>query len=146
MARSNTATSPTRTSSSNTSSKARRITGYVLLGLLSLLFAFVGGQKVVGAEQMMTNMAEMHYGGGATRLIGVLELMAVAALWWRRTRTLTLLGLLLIMAGAAGTHLGAGHPPAQVAPVFVIATVIGCALVVDRGRALWDFLLHREAA
>lgn len=146
MAHSHTATSPTRSSSSNTSSKARRVTGYVLLGLLSLLFAFVGGQKIVGAEQMMANMAEMHYGGGATRLIGVLEMLAAAALWWPRTRTLTLMGLLLVMAGAAGSHLGFGHPPAQAAPVFVIATVIGCALVVDRGRALWDFLLHREAA
>jgi hypothetical protein len=122
-------------------SRAQRITLYVLLGLLSLLFLFVGALKVGGVDPMMTNMAAINYGTAATMLIGWTEITAVAGLWWRPTRLLSLSVLLLMMAGAAGSHLGAGDPVATVIPQFVIALVIAGTIFADQGRTALAFLL-----
>jgi hypothetical protein len=83
----------------------------------------------------------MHYPPWATRLIGVVEVAAVAGLWWRRTRTAALSALILIMAGAAGSHVAFGHATEPLV-VAGIAGVLGATLFVDRGRGLWHFLLQ----
>jgi hypothetical protein len=141
MASSNRATSAT--AASLQPSKARRYTLYVTLGLVSLLFLYAGGQKVLGTEQMLSNMAKMHWSAGATRLLGIFEVILVAALWWRPARTLSLSVLLLIMAGAASAHITRGDPVSGYAPIFGFALLIGGAIIADRGGALWDFLFRK---
>ena len=127
-------------------SKARRGTLYVSLALLTVLFGIVGTAKLVGAPFMLDGMAAMHYGPLVTRLIGLVELIAVAGLWWPRTRTLVLTLLPLIFAGAAGSHLGSGQPPAEVLPKFaVFGAVLLAAYVADRGRDAVRFFLRPPA-
>lgn len=120
--------------------RVRRTVLYGLLGLISLFYLVIGGQKVVGSEAMVARMAELHYPAWATRLIGLIEVGAVVALWWRRSRTWALSFLILIMAGAAGSHLAYGHPPTQVATVFGIAGILGATLLLDRGPEIARFL------
>lgn len=115
---------------------------YSLLGLISLFYIFIAGQKVLGAEKMLARMAELHYPWWATRLIGLVELSAVFGLWWHRTRTLALSSLILIMAGAAGSHIAYGHPMSQWGVVFVIALFIGGTAILDRGKQILRFLLR----
>ena len=114
-----------------------------LLGLLTLMLVVTGGAKVIGAEFMMANMAELHYGPAATVAIGVVELLAAVGLWVRRYRTLSLAAFLLILAGGVGSHWGFGHPAERIAPPFAIAVLTFATLWLDRGRALWDFVLRR---
>lgn len=129
--------------SSETPSRGRRIGLTVLLVLLTLLFLAVSVTKIYPAEFMATNMGELHYGRPSVLLIGLLELAAVIGLWLPRYRTLALSVLLLIMAGSAGSHWGFGHPPGEVIPSFVVATLVFTALWLDRGEALWRFVLRR---
>ena len=115
----------------------------VLLGLLSLLYFVTGAAKVVMIEFMMTNMAEINFGTVPTVIIGVVEIIAVVGVWIPRFRTLSLSVLLLIMAGAAGAHWGYGHPVGEVLPSFIVAGLTFAAMWLDRGAALWDFVLRR---
>ena len=124
-------------------SKARKIGLRVVLGLLTFLYFVTGAAKVVMLEFMMTNMAEINFGTVPTMIIGVIEVIAVVGLWLPRYRTLSLSVLLLIMAGAAGAHWGFGHPVGEVLPSFIVAGLTFAALWLDRGRALWDFVLRR---
>ena len=78
----------------------------------------------------------------ATIIVGIIEVAAIPLLWLPRYRTLALATLLLIMAGSAGAHWGFGHPPAEVIPSFVIAVLIFVTLWLDRGKALWAFVLR----
>ncbi len=124
-------------------SKPARIALYALLGLLTFVLVFTGGAKVIQAEFMMTNMAELHFGTIPTVIIGIIELLAAVGLWVRRYRTLALASFLLLIAGGAGAHWGFGHPPGRIAPPFAIAGLTFATLWLDRGRALWDFVLRR---
>jgi hypothetical protein len=126
-------------------SKGRRIALYVLLGLISAFYLFIGGQKVIGVEGMVSRMAEIHYPPWATRLIGIVEVTAVLALWWRRSRTLALSALILVMAGAAGSHIAFGHPASQWGMVFGFAAALGVTMLVGQGEVIWRFLFRLEA-
>lgn len=123
--------------------RAARAALYVLLALLTLALAVTGGAKVIGADFMAANMAEIHFGTAPTIVIGALELLAAAGLWTRRYRTLSLAVFLLILAGGVGAHWGYGHPAERIAPPFAIAALTFAAMWLDRGRALWDFVLRR---
>lgn len=129
--------------STETPSRGRRIGLIVLLVLLTLLFLLVSVTKIYPAEFMATNMGELHYGRPSVFIIGLLELAAAVGLWIPRYRTLALSVLLLIMAGSAGSHWGFGHPAAEVVPSFIVATLVFAALWLDRGRALWAFVLRK---
>ena len=120
-----------------------RIVLYVLLGLLTFVLVVTGGAKVIQADFMVVNMAEIHYGTAATIVIGVVELLTAAGLWTRRYRTLSLAVFLLILAGGVGSHWGFGHPTERIVPPAAIALLTFGALWLDRGRALWDFVLRR---
>lgn len=123
-------------------SQAQRIALYGLIGLLSVAFLFSGGTKLIGTEQMLQTLAEINVPAWGARLIGLVEVAAVAALWHRRSRTLGLAALILTMAGAAGAHVAAGDPATQVLVVTAIAAVAGLTLIVDRGQDLVRFLVR----
>jgi hypothetical protein len=77
--------------------------------LLSFPFTVFGFLKVIGAEFMVQNMASIHYNTIATTCIGIVELLTVVGLFFEKYRTLSLMILGLILAGAIGSHLGAGQ-------------------------------------
>ena len=137
--------SATSTSTSPAATGLTRVVRYVLLGLLTLVLLVTGGAKVLMADFMMANMAEVHAGPVATVVIGVVELVAAAGLWLRRYRTLALAVFLLILAGATGVHWGFGHATGKVLAPAAIALLAFGALWLDRGRALWDFVLPARA-
>lgn len=128
----------------STTSTGSRATRYLRLGLrvlLTALFLLVSVTKVLQFDFMMTNMAELHFFTLPTVVIGIIELAAAVMLWLPRWRTLALSVLLLIMAGSAGAHWGFGHPVSEVVPSFVVATLVFALLWLERGRALWQFVV-----
>lgn len=83
---------------------------YLLLGLISIQMAGAGGGKLLYVAPFSHSMGALHFGEAATRLIGLLEVLAAVGVWWPRGRVLALLGLLPLMAGGIAAHLAAGQP------------------------------------
>ena len=75
----------------------------------------------------------MHFSETATRLFGLAEVLGGIGILVPRTRNLALSGLVLLMTGAIGIHVGAGHPPA-VATFASIGWVLYSTLFVVSGR------------
>lgn len=67
----------------------------------------------------MARMAELHHPAWATKLIGLIEVMAVPALWWKPSRVAALVVSLPIVAGGAGGHLGPGQGLVRASGAFL---------------------------
>lgn len=125
----------------STNKEGRQIGLKIVLGLLSILFVFVSVQKIVAVPAMMDNMAALNYGSGLTRLIGIIEIIAVAALWTSAFRNLSLAVLIIILAGAAGSHIAGGHPGVQVIPHFTLSLLAALALFLNGRQATIHYFL-----
>lgn len=82
---------------------------WLLTVSVAIPFMIFGLMKVAGAEDMVKNMAYIHYDLSITRAIGIIEITAVIGLFISKFRILSLLFLLVILAGAVGSHIGAGQ-------------------------------------
>ena len=122
--------------------KEKKIGLKILLVLLSLLFLFVAIQKVLGVDEMIKNMAALKYNYSTTVFIGVLEIAAVVCLWFSKLRKISLMILLIILAGAVGSHLAGGHPVVQVIPHFIFSTLIVLSLFLDDKEAFKSYFLN----
>ncbi|WP_108976243.1 DoxX family protein [Leptospira ryugenii] len=100
--------------------------GTGLLGFTTLGCLVFGGMKVIGAEQMLQNMANLHYGEGFTRLLGLLEVVLGISIWFSKYRLPSLVILFGIFSGAIGSHLGHGDVLPSIAPasLFFVMTLV----------------------
>jgi uncharacterized membrane protein YphA (DoxX/SURF4 family) len=104
----------------------------VALGALPMLG--LGLAKASGAEMFVKNMAALHYSEAFTRFIGLCEIAGAAGLVYGRTRILAALGLLMIMTGAIGSHISAGHPFASASGAIGFAVLFTLIAAID-----WHF-------
>ena len=86
-------------------SKAKNIVGWVLQILLGVLFALSGAQKLMGEAEVAANFERWGYPDWFLMLTGVLELLGAIGLLIPMTAGLAASGLVLLMLGAAWTHL-----------------------------------------
>lgn len=114
----------------------RKYVQWGLIGLLVVWMLYVGGGKALWMAPFSERMPAMHYGEAPTRLIGLLEVVGALALLVPRLRAPALLGLMLLMAGAIGSHWAAGHPFAGGAAATISFVVLVIALFVDRPELL----------
>jgi uncharacterized membrane protein YphA (DoxX/SURF4 family) len=114
----------------------RKYVQWGLMGLLVVWMLYVGGGKALWMAPFSERMPAMHYGEAPTRLIGLLEVVGALALLFPRLRAPALLGLMLLMAGAIGSHWAAGHPFAGGAAATISFVVLVIALLVDRPELL----------
>lgn len=84
--------------------------GYVALALVSTQLLVVGVGKAIPLPVFADNMRALHFGVGATRLIGALEVLGVIGLWLPRWRSTATRCLQAILFGAIGAHIGAAQP------------------------------------
>ena len=82
--------------------KTRRIAGYVLTIIPSLMIIGSGLAKVSGAEQMIENMGNIGL-GEMTLFIGVLEILCVILYWIPKTSNI---GFFLLCSYAGGIIVG----------------------------------------
>ena len=85
--------------------KLKKISNYVILGVITLIFLVAGLQKVFGIDEMTHNMSELNMGGWKMFAIGFLEVLGVIGLWIKRTKLLSLFGLYSFAVGALAMHL-----------------------------------------
>lgn len=108
----------------------------VLTLLLAAVILAAAVPKVAGQAQMRERMAHLGVSPSHIRMIGGLELLAVAGLllgllWWPIAAAAAV-GLTLLLIGAAGYHARAKDPiPAVLVPVvFAVAAAVLAVLHV----------------
>ena len=102
-------------------SKGRTIISWVLVVLVALAFLASAAAKLSGVATPLF----LHWGYPAwfAKVIGVLELTGAVGLLVRRTTRYAVLGLTVIMLGAAYTHL-ASHEAVQVLRPAIFLVVL----------------------
>ena len=84
-------------------SKTRKIVGYILTILPSLMIVFSGVSKVMGSEQMVLNMSRIPNFGEMLTFIGVLEIIIVILYWIPKTSNI---GFFLFCSFTGGIIVG----------------------------------------
>ena len=84
--------------------KKRKIAGYILSGLVTLIFVATGAMKFTGGEQNV-KMAELVGGQRTLFILGGLQLLFALLFWIPRTAVVGFLLMACYMAGAMATHL-----------------------------------------
>jgi hypothetical protein len=101
----------------------------VVTALLAAMLGFAGLIKVIGVAQSLTIRDHLGVKPVQWRMIGALELAAVAGvvvgLWWPPIGVAAAIGSALLLLGAIGFHARASDSAADTAPA-----VIGLGLAV----------------
>ena len=89
--------------------KKRKIAGYILSGLVTLIFVATGAMKFTAGEQNV-KMAELVGGQTTLFILGGLQLLFALLFWIPRTAVVGFLLMACYMAGAMATHLVIKEP------------------------------------
>ena len=92
------------TSEQNNISKGRKITGWILVGLMGILLILSASMKLIGGEEVAANFAKFGL-NGKQMLIGTGELIAAILFIIPKTSSLGILLLSAHMGGAIATHM-----------------------------------------
>ena len=106
--------------------KSAKIIMWICISLLTLQFLAAGIGKFLGAWS--TKFTEWGYSLAFMYIIGLLELTGVAGLFLRTTRKWSALLLILIMVGAAYTHVS----NTDYLRIIHNVTIAGLALLIIR--------------
>lgn len=107
----------------NWRSTALGITSY----MLALVFLGSGGAKVIGMEAQVDQFVRWGFPLGFMMAVGAAELLFAVLIAHPDTRFAASMGLLLIMAGAVGTHLSQGELGMAMVPLAYSALCAGLA-------------------
>lgn len=103
-------------------SKKKKISSWVLIGLLGALFAFSIFSKLTGAEEMVTNFERYGLSEWLT-IIGIGELISLILYLVPRTSSIGVLLLSAHMGGAIVTHMSNGEPFIFQAVILILVWV-----------------------
>jgi uncharacterized membrane protein YphA (DoxX/SURF4 family) len=111
-----------------------RIPIYVLTAILAAGFVGLAVPKLTGQKAMLERMAHIGVSASQTRLLGLLELAAVAGVllglfWWPLAVAATV-GVTIQMIAAVVLHARAKDPANIVsAPIFFLCVAVGLAVL-----------------
>jgi len=91
--------------------KTRKIAGYALSILPSIMLLMSGIMKIAGAEEMVNNMSQIPNLVDHLLLIGVIELLAVALYWIPKTSNIGFFLLASYGGGIIITEMISGTAP-----------------------------------
>jgi len=103
-------------------SKARKISSWVVVGLLTALFLMSSGSKLTGSLEMVTNFEKWGLSEWLT-IVGIGELVSAILYLIPRTSSLGVLLLSAHMGGAIVTHICHGEPFAFQSVILVLVWV-----------------------
>ncbi|MFT7158617.1 MAG: hypothetical protein ACI8Q1_003650 [Parvicella sp.] len=92
-------------------SKKRKIAGYILSILPSLMIFMAGIMKVIGNEGMLENMNKITNWGDKMLLVGLIELGALALYWIPKTSNIGFFLLASFAGGIIVAEVVAGYFP-----------------------------------
>jgi hypothetical protein len=101
-------------------SKGRKITTWIMVGLMAAVFIMSAAMKFMGSEELLANFAK--YGlEGKQMLIGTGELIAAILFLVPKTSSFGVLLLSCHMGGAIATHME--HGEMYIAQVVILAVL-----------------------
>ncbi len=103
------------------SEKVRQVIGWILVVLLAVGYGLAASGKLTGAAIPM--FAKWGYPAWFATLIGVLELAGALGLLIPKATRYAILGLTVIMLGAAYTHLANGEGAQVLRPAIFLAVL-----------------------
>ena len=95
----------------------------VLSILLSLAFLLTGIMKLTGAEEVRQGFEHWGYPVFFMYIVGLCEVAGAIGFWLRRFSYAAKVCLILLMAGAAGTHLVFDTMTEAAAPIILIVLI-----------------------
>ena len=110
----------------------KRIGTWILQGLLAAVFLYAGSMKLAGSEAMVQVFRHLGYGDGFRIFIGTVEVAGGIALLIPRITTLASLGLMVVMVGAAYTHLAQNDGWGAATPAMVLFVLLGIVAYARR--------------
>lgn len=117
----------------------------VILVLIAVNFVPGGMMTMLLMDPFRSNLTTMHYGTSFMIGLGLVEALCGIGIWLPRLRNTSLLVLLLIMAGAIGSHIANGQPLASIGMAVGMAVLILTALWLSNGLRLGLFLTGHAA-
>ncbi len=108
-------------------SKTRRITGYTLSIIPSLMILMAGVMKIIGAAEMQANFAKLPNFGDKLFFIGALELILLALYWTPKTMNIGFFLLCSFGGGIIVAEIVSGGMPIpgiMVSTLFYVGTML----------------------
>ncbi len=115
-------------------SRRVQVIAWVLSGLLALAFVVAGLPKVFGASVWIAKFAAWGYPRWSVAVVGLLEVGGGVLLLVPKAARYAVILLLVIMAGAAWTHLANGEGLQVLRPLIYAATLGGVGWLRSRDR------------
>ena len=113
----------------------------VLTILLTLAYLVTGVMKLSGGEQVRQGFENWGYPVFFIYVIGLCEVAGAIGLWVRRFSYAAKVCLILLMAGAAGTHLVFDTVTEALAPVILIVVIAVTLALHHKERSARDDLM-----
>ena len=92
-------------------SKTRKITGYTLSIIASLMLLMAGIAKIMKSEEMVKNFSQIPNFGDKVQLVGAIILVCLALYWIPKTSSVGFLLLCSFGGGMIVAEIVAGHMP-----------------------------------
>ena len=108
-------------------SKTRKIAGYTLSVIPSLMILMAGIMKVIGNAEMLENMSKITNWGDKMLLIGLIELSALTLYWIPKTSNIGFFLLASFGGGIIVAEVVSGNfplPGIMVATLFYVGTML----------------------
>jgi hypothetical protein len=108
-------------------SKTRKIAGYTLSVIPSLMILMAGIMKVIGNAEMLENMSKITNWGDKMLLIGLIELSALTLYWIPKTNNIGFFLLASFGGGIIVAEVVSGNfplPGIMVATLFYVGTML----------------------
>ncbi len=103
---------------------AAHVALWVVSALMAALYLFAGGSKLAGAEQAIVSFRNFGYVDAFRLFIGACEVAGAVGLLIPRLASLAAGGLMLIMVGAAYSHMSVGETPLPPLVPFLFLIVV----------------------
>ncbi|NJO92540.1 MAG: hypothetical protein HC831_28915 [Chloroflexia bacterium] len=118
---------------------------YGLLLLVSIQMAAVGVLKLIGFPQLYQQLDELHISHSFGFIIGMVEVVCVAGIWYKRTRGIALLTLLFLVISAIAVHFGANVEITKAIPAMVSFGLLTTLLYLNNKNSVMTILKQTES-
>jgi hypothetical protein len=110
-------------------SKTRKITGYILSIIPSLMLLGAGISKVMKSEEMVKNFSSIPNFGDKVQLVGLIILVALSLYWIPKTSKIGFLLLCSFGGGVIVAEIVSGHAPI---PGLMLTTLLYVGTILRR--------------
>lgn len=118
---------------------------YGLLILVSIQMTAVGVLKIIDFPRLYQQLEELHISHSFGFVIGIIEVVCVAGIWYKRTRGIALLTLLFLVVSAIAVHFGANVEITKGIPAIVSFGLVTTLICLNNKNSVLAILKQTES-